>query len=573
MWKVGGESGEGIESTGDIFASSLHTIGYYVFGFRHFPSRIRGGHTNYQARVSTRPVRCPGSRVDLLVAFDQGSIDWNLPEMAPGGVILYDETTFRGTTPAGAGVKLYGVPLTELARECGSPIMKNMVAAGATAAFLGIAPELFETPIRRRFAHKGERVLAANRLAVRRGFEYCKEHFDTGAGEPLAPPPQHRQERFFLSGNEALALGALLGGCRVAAAYPITPATDIMEWLREHLPALGGTVIQAEDELAAVNLVIGANYAGVRALTATSGPGLSLMIEAIGLAGAAEVPCVVVDVQRAGPSTGMPTRHEQADLNMAVFGGHGDFPRVVIAPATVEDAFWMGAEAFNLAERYQCPVIVLSDFQLGMSRTSVDSLDPAVIRIDRGLLITNGELATARSAFRRYALTPSGISPRTIPGVKGGHFFLSGTEHEESGKVSDHPGNRVAMHAKRLRKLEHVDFTRWVERYGASDPELLVVSSGSTFAAIREALRRLQAEGKRVAHVHLKGLWPLPAATLRPLFAGARRVAVVEQSAGGQLAGLLRREVGFADKTVHRRKFDGIPFLPGEIYEFCKEVA
>jgi 2-oxoacid:acceptor oxidoreductase alpha subunit/2-oxoacid:acceptor oxidoreductase beta subunit (pyruvate/2-ketoisovalerate family) len=402
-WMVGGESGEGIDTTGELFALALCRMGYHVHGERLFPSRIRGGHTHYQLRIADRSLRAPSGRIDCLVAFDQGSIDWNWRAMAPGGLIVHD-AVFRAQLPAARDdLRAVAVPLSDLASAIGDAIMKNMVAVGVSAALLGLPVDPFLEAAASRFAGKGPEIAAANAELVRRGHAEGSRLAAAGA-PPFAvrpdPPPSGRH-RYLLSGNEALAYGALAAGCRFVAAYPITPATEIMQWLQRELPAYGGAVVQCEDELAAVNMVVGAAFAGARAMASTSGPGFSLMTEGLGLAGATEQPIVIVDDQRAGPSTGLPTRSEQSDLQHAAWGGHGEFPRIVITPLGVEDCFAAAVDAFNLAERYQCPVILAPDLGLAMCRQSIDGLDFARVRIERGALADPEALASPRPASRR----------------------------------------------------------------------------------------------------------------------------------------------------------------------------
>ncbi|MCL6446027.1 MAG: 2-oxoacid:acceptor oxidoreductase family protein, partial [Alicyclobacillus sp.] len=314
-WKVGGKQGEGIDSTGDIYAIALHRMGYYVFSYRHFMSLIKGGHTNYKIRCADKLVRHHGDDVHVLVAFDQTTIDYNWHELVDGGIVIYDASSFTATKPTDRNVHLFGVPLTEIAKQAGGPIMKNMVAIGVSAAINQFDPDEFAPVVQDKFGKKGQTVVDSNMEALKQGYAYFKEHFDVYFPAPDKPAP--KPEHLYASGNQATGFGALAGGCRLLAAYPITPATEIMYWVIENFPKHGGVVLQAEDEIAAVNMAIGANFAGVRAMTSTSGPGFSLMMEALGLAGMSETPLVIVDVQRSGPSTGLPTKTEQSDLNEA----------------------------------------------------------------------------------------------------------------------------------------------------------------------------------------------------------------------------------------------------------------
>ncbi len=472
-WVVGGESGEGIDTTGELFALALCRLGYHVYAYRHFPSRIRGGHTHYRLRIATWQVRAPAGEIDCLVAFDQGSVDWNWPQIRQGGMVVHDAEFDCQLPPSRPDLTAYAVPMSEMAGKSGAAIMKNMVAVGVSAAFLGLPAEPFVEGVRRRFKGKGEEVATANAELVRAGHAYASAHHRPAVPFVVAPEPAgDGGRRYLMSGNEALAYGALAAGCRFVAAYPITPATEIMQWLARELRGYGGAVVQCEDELAAINMAVGAAYAGARAMTSTSGPGFSLMTEGMGLAGAAEQPVVIVDDQRGGPSTGLPTKTAQADLQQAVYGGHGEFPRIVITPLTVEDCFDAAVDAFNLAERNQCPVVLAPDLALAMCRQTIDGLDFGRVRIERGLLADPEELALRATGgggergtaagggaaghggrFHRYEPLGSGVSPRAFPGQAGGQHLVTGTEHDASGTVTDAPGNRAVQHAKRLRKL------------------------------------------------------------------------------------------------------------------------
>ncbi|HDR6783022.1 TPA: 2-oxoacid:acceptor oxidoreductase family protein, partial [Bacillus thuringiensis] len=342
-WKVGGQQGEGIESTGEIFCIALNRLGYYLYGYRHFSSRIKGGHTNNKIRVSTTEVRAISDDLDILIAFDQETIDFNFHELRPGGIVVAD-AKFNPTIPDNTDVNLYVIPFTDIALELGTSLMKNMVAVGASSAVLGLDETAYLDVVEEIFGRKGEQVVQKNMDAIKRGSQYMKELL----GEKVNMMQLEKadgKKRMFMIGNDAIAFGAVAGGARFMSAYPITPASEIMEYLIKKLPKVGGTVIQTEDEIAACTMAIGANYAGVRTLTASAGPGLSLMMEAIGLAGITETPLVIVDTQRGGPSTGLPTKQEQSDLMAMIYGTHGEIPKIVMAPSTVEEAFYDIVEA------------------------------------------------------------------------------------------------------------------------------------------------------------------------------------------------------------------------------------
>ncbi len=380
------------------------------------------------------------------------------------------------------------------------------------------------------------------------------------------------QKRLFMIGNDAIALGALAGGCRFMAAYPITPASEIMEYLIKQLPPLGGAVIQTEDEIAAVTMAIGANYGGVRAITASAGPGLSLKMEAIGLSGITETPLVIVDTQRGGPSTGLPTKQEQSDLMAMIYGTHGEIPKIVMAPSTVQEAFYDAAEAFNLAEEYQCPVILLTDLQLSLGKQTVDPLDYSKVEIRRGKLL-QGELPETTGYFKRYEVTEDGVSPRVIPGMKYGVHHVTGVEHDETGKPSEAAANRDAQMDKRFRKIENVKFNTPVYKNAPhEEADLLIIGFNSTRGAIEEAVTRLEKDGLKVNHAHIRLIHPFPTDELLPLVNSAKKIAVVENNATGQLANIIKMNVGNIDKINKVLKYNGNPFLPHEVYTKCKEL-
>lgn len=570
-WKVGGQQGEGIESTGEIFSIALNRMGYYLYGYRHFSSRIKGGHTNNKIRVSTTQVRSISDDLDILVAFDQETVDLNYKELHDKGVIIAD-AKFDPKQPEDTNAKLYAVPFTDLATELGTSLMKNMVAVGATCAVLDLDINSFREVVQEIFGKKGQQVVDKNMEAVKAGFDYMKSQISAEAVMQLEKADG--KKRLFMIGNDAIALGALAGGCRFMAAYPITPASEIMEYLIQKLPALGGAVIQTEDEIAAATMAIGANYAGVRALTASAGPGLSLKMEAIGLSGITEQPLVIVDTQRGGPSTGLPTKQEQSDLMAMIYGTHGEIPKIVMAPSTVQEAFYDTAEAFNLAEEYQCPVIVLSDLQLSLGKQTVEPLDYSKVEIRRGKL-QQEELPEIENKgyFKRYEVTEDGVSPRVIPGMKNGIHHVTGVEHDETGKPSESALNRNAQMDKRFRKIENIKFNTPVYKNAPhEEADILIVGFNSTRGAIEEAITRLEKDGLKINHAHIRLIHPFPTDELLPLVKSAKKVLVVENNATGQLANILKMNVGHAEKVTKQLKYDGNPFLPHEIYTKCKEL-
>ncbi|WP_276352422.1 2-oxoacid:acceptor oxidoreductase subunit alpha [Cohnella caldifontis] len=571
-WKIGGQQGEGVESTDRIFSTALNRLGYYLYGYRHFSSRIKGGHTNNKIRISTSPIRAISDDLDILVAFDQETIDLNAKELREGGVIVAD-AKFSPTVPEGVSARLFAVPITAIAEELGTSLMKNMVASGASWALLGLPLEVFNKAVEEEFGRKGPAIVEKNVEAVRRGAEFVLEQ----AGGPLEEfklEPADGVQKLFMIGNEAIGLGAIAGGCRLMSAYPITPASEIMEYLIKKLPKFGGTVVQTEDEIAAATMAIGANYAGVRTMTASAGPGLSLMMEAIGLSGMTETPLVIVDTQRGGPSTGLPTKQEQSDINALIYGTHGEIPKLVVAPSTIEECFYDMVEAFNVAEEYQIPVIVATDLQLSLGKQSCDVLDYDSVRINRGKLV-EGELPPLEEhrMFKRYELTENGVSPRVLPGMKNGIHHVTGVEHDQEGRPSESAVNRAKMMDKRLNKIKNLRVTNAVKVHAEQkDADVLIVAMGSTGGTIEEARTRLTKDGVKTAHVTVRQMFPFPSELLEPHLKSAKQIMVLENNATGQLANLIKQNLGYHDKIKNVLKYDGTPFLPSEVYKACKEL-
>lgn len=578
-WKVGGTQGEGIDSTGEIFATTLNRRGHYIFAYRHFMSLIKGGHTNFKVRVSTHKVGYHGDGLDVLIAFDQTTIDHNWHELNEDAVLIYDASKLKKPViPTDKpGVHLCPVPVTDMAKNVGSAIMKNMVACGVSAAIVGLSSDIFNTLIEERFAKKGEKVVASNKAAIQAGFDYALEAYGVLKSVPAPASETDAGGHVYISGNEAVSMGALFAGCRLLAAYPITPATEIMYWALANWPKYGGKVVQAEDEIAACMMAIGANYAGTRAMTSTSGPGFSLMQEAIGLAGISETPLVVVDVMRGGPATGLPTKTEQSDLNELLYGSHGEIPRIVLAPSTVEECFYYTIEAFNLAEQYQCPVIVASDLFLGMSKQSLalGDIDPDQVTIDRGALLSDDALAELPArTYARYQVTDSGVSPRAIPGQKNGMFTALSNEHGESSPVEiEDPETRVLMMDKRMKKLTTFDFGERAYAYdGPAETDITLAGFGSTVSQMKEVAAVLRAQGVKVGVLTVKVLTPFPDAPVSDILAGAGKIVVVENNATGQFAALLKQRVGFHSKMSSCLKYSGDPFTVQEILAHCAQV-
>jgi 2-oxoglutarate ferredoxin oxidoreductase subunit alpha len=572
-FKIGGEAGQGIESGGAGFAKVLARGGLHVFGLQDYMSRIRGGHNFYQIRASESPLYSHTDEVHLLLALIPETIERHKEEIVAGGGLIYDEgLEVDEEDLEGQGIKLFPVPLSQIAEEAGSKIMANTAAFGAAAGVTEYDFELMASVIRDNFAKKGASVVDANLEVAQRAYDFARERYADSFDyklEPVEAPP-----RMVINGNHALSVGALLGGCRFISAYPMTPASSILEWLATHASRYGLVAKHSEDEIAALGMAIGASHVGARAMTATSGGGFSLMVEALGLAGMTETPVVIVEAQRPGPSTGMPTRTGQGDLLFMLRASQGEFPRIVLTPGTIEDCFHAGWRAFNLAEKYQCPVIILVDNFLANSVRSIPRSDFHFeeVKIDRGELLTEEELDQLSDDYKRYTITETGISPRALPGHPKAVFVACSDEHTEDGHFEDEdPENRVQMVQKRLRKLEVAEGKmRAPALYGPEQADITLIGWGSSYGPVREAVDRLNQKGEKVSFLHFTDIWPFPEDKIRPLLESAKRLVAVENNATGQFARLLRAYTGVQvdDKIL---RFDGRPFSPEYVLDRLEE--
>lgn len=562
--RLAGESGEGVISSGDILTQAAARGGYYTQTFRTFPAEIKGGPCMYQFRLSDEPIWSHGRDVDLLVCFNQEAWDLNWDSLGPDGVILYDVTEV--TLPDDYLPRARPVRMEELAKEIGGSLRaKNMVAVGAVTGVIAFDTTPIEELVLRRYAHK-EGVADANIAALHAGSD---ESADLKGRYPLAPPVEVDQDRMLISGNQAIAVGAVAAGVKYFAGYPITPASDILEWLSVRLPQVGGLTIQCEDEIASLGSVVGASYAGVKSMTATSGPGLSLMGELIGYAGTAEIPVVIVDAQRGGPSTGLPTKTEQSDLNQALYGSHGDAPRIVIAPVSVEDCFFATVDAFNYAEQYQLPVILLTDQGLATRLEVIHRPDTSKLEI----VERTTSKGVAREDYKRYEYTPSHVSAMGIPGEPDGMYVATGIEHDEYGHPGYTPEIHRGMSHKRWDKIEPLRTLARQASHGAAHPtDVAFIGFGSTFGPVREAIDRLTEQGLSVGSFYPRVLMPFPAQGVIDFVADAERVIVPEVNFTGQLARLIKAETGITLESV--AKCDGLPFTAEAIMDLVtQEVA
>ena len=572
--RIGGQAGDGIASIGESIARGLSRMGLHVFGLNAYQSVIRGGHVWYQARASDGRPYSPGDGADILYALDKATVDIHAASLRPGGTVVYDPEKFAvANSELPPGVTALGVPTLAMARKFTSQsILQNAGGMGATGFLAGIPLDLLHQVLADSFGRKAGDVVDWNLGASAEGYHYAEAHASV---HPHALAKKGAP-KLLMNGNAALALGAAAAGCKFLAQYPMTPASSIMHWMAAHSTALGVVVKQAEDELAAINMAIGASFAGVRSMTATSGGGFALMVEALGMAGMTETPVVVVESQRAGPSTGLPTKTEQGDLNMMLGAGQGEFPRAILAPSTPVEGYYAMIDAFRLAEEYQTPVLVASDLHLSESFMTVDREE-----IDFNVPVPSLFTVPAGEAnYRRYQYTESGVSPRAIPGQPGLQHIAGSDEHDERGHlISDiragvprWVSERQRMMDKRMRKLAGLARAAPPPVLeGPPKARLTFVSWGSTIGAIRDAMQELTARGTVTNLLRFPTVYPIAEEATRAAFAAAERTLLVEANYSGQFGRLLRAETGL---TVSSRllKYDGEPFFPHEIVARALEV-
>jgi 2-oxoglutarate ferredoxin oxidoreductase subunit alpha len=545
---IGGEAGQGLVTIGDLLARSLVRAGYFIVVSQSYHSRIRGGHNTFTIRVSPEKIEAPGESVDILIALNQETINLHRAEVVEGGVIVAD------TVHEIAGDGCLHIPYQQLSEERFS----NVVALGVVSVLLGLDEALVARTLDDAFGKKHPEVAEKNQQVLKEAFGWCHQQ---AVDFPKLPPIADPGQRLMMNGNEAIALGALSAGVKFCAFYPMTPATSIALNLSTHASRMGLVVEQAEDEIAAINMAIGASFAGAPSLVPTSGGGFALMTEAVSLAGMTETPVVIVVAQRPGPATGLPTRTEQADLEFVLHSGHGEFPRAIFSPGTVEECFWLTRKAFEVAAKSQSPIFLLTDQSMADSLRSIkpfdlDSLGPVDPMI---------ESEPSDLPYRRFALTPSGVSPRLVPGMTK-HLVVGGSdEHLMDGHLTEDLIVRTQMVEKRLRKGEVIAAEIVPPEFqGDEQSDVLLVTWGSSKGSVLEAADLLREKGRRLATLHFSQVWPLIPEQFLKHLESAGEVVCVEGNAFGQLARLIRRETGF---QVHRRvlRYDGLPITPGYI--------
>jgi 2-oxoglutarate ferredoxin oxidoreductase subunit alpha len=573
---MAGSGGDGIVAAGEALITAAALEGYNAIMTKSFGSQIRGGESSCRLRISTRPTHSAGGTLDVAVALNWEDFLKFGAELPVGGqtLVIYESKTgvqpdrlpLPGIRPAVA----LSVPISDMAKSTtGTDRAKNTIVLGLLAGWFGMAREAILAGIRKRLAKKGAEVVEANERAFDAGLEYAAQ-YPLESAKSLAAPAAGKRVKLLVDGNEMSAAAALFAGCEFFGGYPITPSSEIMHYLSREIWRYGGTMLQAEDEIAGIGAVVGASFAGKKALTATSGPGLSLKAEMLGLATIAELPLVCIDVQRGGPSTGIPTKSEQSDLFAAVFSAHGDAARPVLAPISVADTFPVTVEAFNIAEHYQTPVIILSDQDIAQRKETVDPIDTKQFRLVERKRPTETELAE----YSRFRFTESGISPISHPGMKNGNYLASGIEHNEHGAPTASGEMHSRMNEKRIEKLSPLKQRRDLFMIqGDPDAPVGLISWGSVAGVAIEALQLAQEQGLKVKLLIPRLLYPVAEGVYQEFLASVQRGLVVEQSHQGQLYRTLRMFVDVPAGVESLAKSGSNPILATEIVDRLRSMA
>ena len=554
-----GEAGQGIQTVEHLLTRTLKLAGYNVFSTKEFMSRIRGGSNSTSIRVSAKRTSAFVDRADILIPLSRDAVKHVGNRISPETIVLGEEGIFGGEYH---GDKAIDIPLSKIASEVGGRIYSNTIAVGMLLGLFGVEPGILDDYLKHQFSDKGESVVQKNIEAAKRGYEISNDLQSTGKMEIDVQRNSEVKDDLLVSGTEAVAMGAIAGGCNFVSFYPMSPATGVSVFLAQHSEEFGVIVEQAEDEIAAMNMVIGAWYAGARAMASTSGGGFALMVEGLSLAGILETPVVIHLGQRPGPATGLPTRTEQADLSFVLYSGHGEFPRIILTPGTIQDAFHLTQKAFNLADKYQVPVIILTDQYMLDSYYNIPSLDLSDVEFERYIVQTDRE-------YKRYKLTEDVISPRGIPGFGDGLVCVDSDEHDEEGYITEDFDLRVKMVGKRLKKLDLIrEEIIPPELIGAQNYKTLLIGWGSTYGAIKEAMENLERDD--VAFLHFKQAYPLHPSVPQAL-KKAERLVIIENNATCQFGDLVKLHTGCEiDEKI--LKYNGLPFSVEEVEESLRSI-
>lgn len=566
---IGGEAGAGIMEAGALIAKSVLRLGLYPFVTSEYPSLIKGGHNFTYIRIHSLPLSASSNSLDLLIALDEKTIEIHRPALHQGSAIIYDSKFTIPEDKKLADIQYYPIPMSAIIEEIkATPIIRNSTALGAVFSLLGIKLDILQKEFNEAFSEKGGDILETNNKASKLGYFSLKKNLSSPFNYTLSPQ-EVNPKNIFINGNDAICIGALRAGVQFVSIYPMTPATSILEFMAKYEVQYNLIVKEPEDEIAAINQSIGASFAGARVLTATSGGGYCLMTEAISLAGMSETPLVVIEAMRGGPSTGLPTKTEQADLRFVLHSGHGDFPKVVVAPGDPGECFQEIFRAFNIAEIYQLPVIILTDKNLAGSTQVINIPENASWPITRGEIVKESK----SNNFARYKETDNGVSPRALPGSKGLVFKASSDEHDEFGFVTEEPATRNIMMRKRMKKIESLatDLPEPV-LYGPQEADLTIFSWGSNKGAILEAIALLETENIKVNLLQILYIQPFPSYFVATVFDKAKNTLIVENNYTGQLAGIIREKTGRNIKNKLLR-YDGLHFVASDIVAKVKEIV
>ncbi len=574
--KIAGQAGAGVMTTGRLMVKCFTRGGYHAIGYPEYPSLIRGGHNTVQVRISDKPIHGPVQTPDVVIALNKDAIFYHMNSMAPGGIIIYDHLIDASKFKLREDVRMHPLPLSKLTQEAGgTEQMKNTAALGAALAAVDYPFEVLVGIMKDEFKRKGEEVIKKNVDAAKAGYDHVKNN---GIKSVKTIKPISDKRSIIITGNEAITLGSIKGGVKFYSAYPMTPASTILHYMIENEKAFHLVVKQTEDEIAAINYAIGASFAGARSMVGTSGGGFALMVEALGMAAISETPIVIALAQRVGPSTGMPTWTEQGDLRFALHASQGDFPRVVLAPGDVQECFFLSAKAHNLAEKYQIPVIIMSDKNLSESVFSTEKFDQAKVKIERGKLLDTHKhplpVLPPMTRWKRYTITEDGVSDRVLPGTPNGVHVSTSYEHDETGFSSESFAMRTNQVQKRARKLKLLMGELEAPKvYGARNDqvEVTLIGWGSLKLSVFDALPLLEQKGIKVNFIHFTHLFPLDEEQVKKALSGSKKTIMIENNSTAQFAGVLRQYTGI-EMDFHMLKYDGRPFFPEQIVEEIEKL-
>lgn len=562
--KISGEAGQGMQTIGAGLSRMFKMIGCHIFANQDYMSRVRGGNNFFQLRAADKPIHTLYQKSDIIIALDKKSVDLHKPDINEGGVMIVDKEKFGSVEENDV---FLNVPFYGLANTAGgSEIYINTVCCGVIGCLTGISFDYVERVVRSVFANKGEDILNKNINSAKAGYDFLNANFKS---DTFKIKPGIANNNLLMNGSDAIALAAIRSGCKFYSAYPMSPSTEIMNVMAGYAGKFNIIVEQAEDEIAAINMALGASFAGARSMTASSGGGFALMVEGLSLAGMTETPLVIVDAQRPGPATGFPTRTEQADLDFLIHAGHGEFARVVYAPGTIEDAFYLTLKAFNIAEKYQIPVLIMSDQHLADSFNDIAMFDLNEAKVERHII--SKDASKKETEYKRYRFTETGVSPRAIPSWIEDVIYVDSDEHDEEGHITEDADIRIKMVEKRFYKKMAGLADEIIKplSYNLPEADIVLLGYGSTYGVIKELCETV--DNRRLGFVHMSQVWPFPVRDTEVLLKDKKNIFTVENNAGGQLAKLLMRETGIKVKGSILR-YDGRPFNLEYLRDRIKDI-